>query len=267
MPATLPRRALSGGRPGDPSTASGRGATRDLDRGLVSTEPEAADGAVDATERPVLEVRRWGTVPYRSALDRQQDLVRSRQAGDIPDQLVLLEHPPVITVGVGGRGRPGHVLASAAGLRERGIEVIDVPRGGDVTYHGPGQLVGYPILSLKPDRCDVHRYVRDLEEVLIHTAARFGIEAGRNEGLTGVWVGREKLAAIGVRLSRWVTSHGFALNVATDLDHFRLIVPCGLAGYGVTSLARLLGAAPPWPEVEATLAAEFARRFGRRLVD
>ena len=232
---------------------------------VLTAELEAEDATRGVREPPVLEVRRWGTVPYRTALGRQQDLVRARQAGEIADQLVLLEHPPVITVGVGGRGREDHVLASAGRLREHGIEVMDVPRGGDVTYHGPGQLVGYPILSLKPDRCDVHRYVRDLEEVLIRTAARFGVEAGRTEGLTGVWVGREKLAAIGVRLSRWVTSHGFALNVDTNLDHFRLIVPCGLAGYGVTSLARLLGAAPPRAEVEATLAAEFARRFDRRL--
>ena len=218
-----------------------------------------------AREPPALEVQRWGTVPYRLALDRQQALVRARQAGRTPDQLVLLEHPPVITVGVSGRGRSGHVLAPAGRLGEHGIEVIDVPRGGDVTYHGPGQLVGYPILSLKPDRCDVHRYVRDLEEVLIRTAAHFGVEAERIDGLTGVWVGREKLAAIGVRLSRWVTSHGFALNVATNLDHFRFIVPCGLAGYGVTSLARLLGTAPPRAEVEAALSAEFARRFDRRI--
>ena len=238
---------------------------RGFRHGLPSAGPEASNGTGETLELPALEVRRWGTVPYRTALERQQDLVRSRQAGDIPDQLVLLEHPPVITVGVSGRGRPGHLLAPAERLRERGIEVIDVPRGGDVTYHGPGQLVGYPILSLKPDRCDVHRYVRDLEEVLIRTAARFGVEAGRIDGLTGVWAGREKLAAIGVRLSRWVTSHGFALNVDTNLDHFRLIVPCGLAGYGVTSLARLLGAAPPRAEVETTVAAEFAQRFGRRL--
>ena len=234
---------------------------------VLSPEPESAHGGREARALPAIAVRRWGTVPYRAALDRQRHLVRSRQAGEIGDQLALLEHPPVITVGVSGRGRPDHVLASADGLREHGIEVIDVPRGGDVTYHGPGQLVGYPILSLKPDRCDVHRYVRDLEEVLIRTAARFGVEAGRIDGLTGVWAGHEKLAAIGVRLSRWVTSHGFALNVDTNLDHFRFIVPCGLAGYGVTSLARILGAAPPRAEVEATLAIEFARRFGRRLAE
>ncbi len=232
---------------------------------VLNAAPEAPDRSRGSRELPALEIRRWGAVPYRDALDRQQALVRSRQAGETPDQLVLLEHPPVITVGVSGRRRQGHVLASAARLHEHGIEVIDVPRGGDVTYHGPGQLVGYPILSLKPDRCDVHRYVRDLEEVLIRTAARFGVEAGRIDGLTGVWVGREKLAAIGVRLSRWVTSHGFALNVTTNLDHFRFIVPCGLAGYGVTSLARLLGAAPSWTDVEAALSTEFARTFDRRL--
>ena len=232
---------------------------------VLSAEPDAPDRAPGARALPALEVRRWGTVPYRAALDRQQALVRSRQAGEAPDRLVLLEHPPVITVGVSGRRQPGHVLASAARLREHGIEVIDVPRGGDVTYHGPGQLVGYPILSLKPDRCDVHRYVRDLEEVLIRTAASFGVVAGRVAGLTGVWVGNDKLAAIGVRLSRWVTSHGFALNVAPDLDQFRLIVPCGLAGRGVTSLERLTGAVPPGPDLEAVVAAEFARVFDRRL--
>ncbi len=262
MASILPRRASSAG-----GRLAALEAARGSRHGLPSAAPAASDGAGPAADPPALEVRRWGTVPYRTALGRQQDLVRSRQAGDIADQLVLLEHPPVITVGVSGRGRPGHVLAPSHRLHELGIEVIDVPRGGDVTYHGPGQLVGYPILSLKPDRCDVHRYVRDLEEVLIRTAARFGVEAGRIEGLTGIWVGREKLAAIGVRLSRWVTSHGFALNVATDLDHFRFIVPCGLAGYGVTSLARRLGTAPPWTEVEATVATEFARRFDRRLAE
>lgn len=267
MPDTRPSHASPGGRTRPSPAPSGRRAARGFDHGRPSGAPEGGGGARGADERPALEVRRWGTVPYRDALERQQTLVRSRQAGETPDQLVLLDHPPVITVGVRGRGRPGHVLAPAARLAEHGIEVIDVPRGGDVTYHGPGQLVGYPVLNLKPDRCDAHRYVRDLEEVLIRTAARFGVEAGRIDGLTGVWVGREKLAAIGVRLSRWVTSHGFALNVATDLDHFRLIVPCGLAGYGVTSFGRLLGAAPPRARVEAVVAAEFARCFDRRLTE
>ena len=155
---------------------------------------------------------------------------------------------------------------SRAELREVGIDVHDVARGGDVTYHGPGQIVGYPVVSLKPDRCDVRRYVSDLEEVLIRTAAGFGVEAGRVAGLTGVWVGNDKLAAIGVSLSRWVTSHGFALNVATNLDHFRFIVPCGLEGRGVTSLDRLLLTPPSQTEVEDALATEFARVFDRRIV-
>ncbi len=216
-------------------------------------------------ERPLLQVRSLGVVAYRTALEMQQHLVADRQRGSVPDQLLLLEHPPVITVGVAGRRRPEHVLASRAELRRRGIECHDVQRGGDVTYHGPGQLVGYPVVNLKPDRCDVHRYVRDLEEVLIRAAAVFGVEAGRVDGLTGVWVGGDKLAAIGVRLSRWVTSHGFAFNVSANLDHFRLIVPCGLEGRGVTSLQRLLGAAPARPAVEAVVASTFAEVFGRRV--
>ena len=219
-----------------------------------------------AAELPVLEVRSLGVVPYGTALEMQRELVAARQTGEARDLLLLLEHPAVITVGVSGRSHRDHLLASPAELRDRGIEVLDVARGGDVAYHGPGQLVGYPIIDLKPDRCDVHQYVRDLEEVLIRTASSFGVEAGRVAGLTGVWVGNDKLAAIGVRLSRWVTSHGFALNVAADLDQFRLIVPCGLAGRGVTSLERLTGSAPPRPDLEAVLAAEFVRVFDRRIL-
>ncbi len=222
--------------------------------------------AAPGFHRPPLVVRSLGVVPYEVALNRQRQLVKARQADETPDHLLLLEHPAVITIGVRGRAHPQHLLASRAELREVGIDVHDVARGGDVTYHGPGQIVGYPVVSLKPDRCDVRRYVTDLEEILIRTAASFGVEAGRVAGLTGVWVGNDKLAAIGVRVSRWVTSHGFALNVATDLDHFRFIVPCGLEGRGVTSLERLLGIPLSQTEVEAAVASEFASVFGRRVV-
>jgi lipoyl(octanoyl) transferase len=146
------------------------------------------------------------------------------------------------------------------------VSVYETGRGGDVTYHGPGQLVAYPIFDLRPDRCDVHRYVRDLEEVLIRTAASFAIEARRVPGLTGVWTGvagrEEKLAAIGVRISRWITSHGFALNVATNLSHFDLIVPCGIVDRGVTSMERLLGHAVPMREVEDAVVTSFESVFG-----
>ena len=221
--------------------------------------------AAECPHGPPLVVRSLGLVPYQVALAQQRDLVAARQAGEAPDHLLLLEHPAVITVGVSGRGHPEHLLASRAELDEEGIEVHDVARGGDITYHGPGQVVGYPVISLKPDRCDVHRYVADLEEVLIRTAACFEVKAGRVAGLTGVWVGNDKLAAIGVRLSRWVTSHGFAFNVATNLDHFRFILPCGLDGRGVTSLQHLLPSPPSQAEVEAALVTEFAHVFGHRV--
>lgn len=213
-------------------------------------------------QRP-LDVRRLGTVGYGAALDLQQRLVAERQRDLVADQLLLLDHPPVITLGA--RADADNVLASPAALRRRGVEVHDARRGGDVTYHGPGQLVGYPIVLLKPDRCDVHRYVRDLEEVLIRTAADFGVRAARAPGLTGVWVGDDKLAAIGVRLSRWVTSHGFALNVTTDLDDFALIRPCGLADRGVTSLRRLTGGAVSGAAVADRVARRFAEVFEREL--
>lgn len=213
--------------------------------------------------RPSLEVRRLGTVAFGDAVDVQQRLVAERQEGLIADQLLLLEHPRVITRGV--RAAADNILASPAVLRRRGVEIHDARRGGDVTYHGPGQLVGYPILLLKPDRCDVHRYVRDLEDVLIRAAADFGVRATRLAGLTGVWVGNDKLAAIGVRLSRWVTSHGFALNVTTDLDDFTLIRPCGLADRGVTSLARLTGAEIPISAVADRIVSRFAEVFEREV--
>jgi len=196
----------------------------------------------------------------------QRALVEDRRAGRIDDTLLLLEHPHVLTLGVRGDGGRSHILATPEALAQRGIDVHETGRGGDITYHGPGQLVGYPILDLKPDRCDVHRYVRDLEEVLIRTAASYGVDAGRVDGLTGVWVGRDKLAAIGVRIARWIASHGFALNVTTDLGYFDLIVPCGIPDRGVTSLARLLGRAVDLPEVEDRLVAHFSAVFGCRVV-
>ena len=211
-----------------------------------------------------LQVRRLGLVRYAAALELQSKLVSERQRDAIADQLLLLEHPPVITRGV--RTGAHNVLAPPDVLRRRGVEVHDARRGGDVTYHGPGQLVGYPILLLKPDRCDVHRYVRDLEEVLIRAVAGFGVRATRIEGLTGVWVGNDKLAAIGVRLSRWVTSHGFALNVTTDLDDFALIRPCGLVDRGVTSLARLTGTEISDVAVADRVARRFAEVFDREIV-
>jgi len=208
-----------------------------------------------------LEVRRLGLVDYRVALAEQAALVSDRQAGRIDDVLLFVEHPPVVTLGV-RRGGRAHIVASPTALASRGIEVFETGRGGDVTYHGPGQIVGYPILDLKPDRCDVHRYVRDLEEVLIRAAREFFVDARRVQGLTGVWVQEQKLAAIGVRLSRWVTSHGFAMNLDTDLQDFELIVPCGIADRGVTSLQRL-GCNAPRGDVEDAIARHFLDVFER----
>ncbi len=202
-------------------------------------------------------VRNLGLIDYQAALDLQRELVEQRKRGEIGDQLLLLQHPDVITLGVRTRNDRSHILESDASLAAQGVEVFETGRGGDVTYHGPGQLVGYPIFDLKPDRCDVHRYVRDLEEVLIRSVAGFGITAGRVAGLTGIWVGQEKLAAIGVRISRWVTSHGFALNVNTDLSKFGLIVPCGITDKGVTSMQRLLGKPVPMAEVEDAVVRAF----------
>ena len=210
----------------------------------------------------VLDVRHLGTVPYGEALDMQNVLAEERRHGRIGDLLLLLQHPHVLTLGARGDGGRSHILATPARLSELGVAVFETGRGGDVTYHGPGQLVGYPILDLEPDRCDVHKYVRDIENVLIRTVADYGIHAGRIAGLTGVWVGHEKIAAIGIRISRWITSHGFALNVSTDLDYFRLIVPCGIGDRGVTSLEKLLGHRVDFEEVERRVARHFCDVFG-----
>lgn len=206
-------------------------------------------------------MRRLGVVPYVDALTLQRSLVEDRRAGRIGDTLLLLQHPPVLTLGVRGDGGRAHILAPPDVLATRGIDVHEAGRGGDVTYHGPGQIVGYPIIDLNPDRRDVHRYVRDLETVLIGTVGEYGIDAGRVAGLTGVWVGNEKVAAIGVRIARWITSHGFALNVNTNLDHFNLIVPCGISDRGVTSMARLLGRPIATEEVEIRIIEQFGNVF------
>ena len=197
-----------------------------------------------ARTRNICGVVEWGTVPYAQACAWQAELVARRKAGEIPDLLIFCQHPPVITLGRNARRE--NLLLPEEELARRGVEVHASNRGGDVTFHGPGQLVGYPIIDLSGWRKDVVAYVRALEEVLIRTARDFDIEAGRKAApqqkrqfYTGVWVGEEKLAAIGVHISRWITSHGFALNVATDLGYFDLIVPCGISGKGVTSLERL----------------------------
>lgn len=193
----------------------------------------------------------------------QEGAVEGLRSEITPEQLLLLEHPHVFTLGRGADS--SNILAGAEQLQTNSVEVHETGRGGDVTYHGPGQLVGYPVINLKPDRCDVHRYVRDLEEVLIRTIADFGVIGTRIEGLTGVWVGNEKIAAIGVRIARWITSHGFALNVNTDLDYFKMIVPCGITDKGVTSLSRLLGKPIPLYEVARIVSNEFARVFARHI--
>jgi lipoyl(octanoyl) transferase len=203
------------------------------------------------------EVRELGRMDYGAALGLQRELVDARKAGAIPDQLLLVEHPHVITMGRNGHAE--NLLASEHVLERAGIGFYPTDRGGDVTYHGPGQLVGYPILDLRDWRRDVGAYVRGIEQAIIDTLADYDIAAGRIAGLTGVWVGERKVAAIGVHLSRWVTSHGFALNVHTDLSYFQYIVPCGLTR-PVASMAQL-GVRAGLEEVSRTLAGHFGRIF------
>lgn len=243
--------------------ASAAGAVGARSRSAAAGEGGPRGGSPDAP-RP-LRVERLGRVPYAEGLELQAGRVPAVRAGTEPETLFLLEHDPVVTRGTGTED--GHLLASEDELGLRGIELFDAGRGGDITYHGPGQLVGYPILDLKPDRKDLHRYLRDLEEVVIRTLARFGVEAGREEGLTGVWTPAGKVAAIGVRVSSgWITSHGFALNVDPDLSHFDTIVPCGIGDRSVTSLRRILGGdTPSVDEVAGVAAEELAAWFGRSL--
>ena len=207
---------------------------------------------------------------YDEAVELQRTLVEQRKNGEIPDTLLLLEHPHVLTIGVRAGGR-ANVLAPPETLAALDVELHETGRGGDVTYHGPGQLVGYPIIDLRPDRQDVHQYVRDLEEVLIRSCGDFGVFAERVDGFSGAWVphpqrGLEKVAAIGVRIARWVTSHGFAFNVTTDLTFFDLIIPCGITDRGVTSLERLLGRGIAMPSVEESIVHHFADVFAREIV-
>jgi lipoate-protein ligase B len=209
-----------------------------------------------------------GRREYTQVWQLQQALAAQRHAGVIPDTLLLLEHPPTITLG--RKADPRHLLASPEELTRQGIAIIESDRGGDVTYHGPGQLVGYPIFDLNaaPGPPDLHRYLRNLEEALARLLAAFGVEAGRFPPHTGVWVGLEtprpeKIAAIGIKASRWVTQHGFALNVQPEMAHFDLIVPCGLREYGVTSLAAALGRPVEVEELLAPTATAFADVFDR----
>ncbi len=206
-----------------------------------------------------------GQVEYGAAWRLQQRLLKERVAGSIPDVLLLLEHPHTYTIGK--RGGEEHLLAAESELLGRGIRVFRIDRGGDITYHGPGQIVGYPILDLHDHYMDVHRYLRDLEEVIIRVLARYGLQGGREPGLTGVWVegfggASRKVAAIGVKTSRWVTMHGFALNVNTDLSYFHRIVPCGITHREVTSMQQCLGYSLEIGEVQDIVSEEFGQVFG-----
>ena len=213
------------------------------------------------------EVRRLGVVPYAAASEIQRALVEERRAGRVPDVLLLLEHPHVITLGVKADAARSHLIATPELLAARQVEVHETGRGGDITYHGPGQIVGYPIMDLRPDRCDVHRYVRDLEDVMIRTVRDFGVDGSRIAGLSGAWVGADKIGAIGVRISRWITSHGFAFNVTTDLDFFKLIVPCGIDAAGVTSLSRAVGRIVSMHDAEVSIIRNFSAVFDRTPVE
>jgi lipoyl(octanoyl) transferase len=213
-------------------------------------------------------VHHLGRIGYAEAHAMQQELQDARVRGEIPDTLLLLEHDPVITLGRGAK--EVNVLVAREALAARGVELHETGRGGDVTYHGPGQLVGYPILDLSPDRRDVRKYVRDLEEVMIGICAEHGLTAERIAGLNGTWLrdptrGDRKIGAVGVRISRWVTMHGFALNVTTDMAHFALIVPCGIRGKTVTSLAMELDGGVSMERAIEACERSFARVFDAEL--
>jgi lipoate-protein ligase B len=201
-----------------------------------------------------------GVIDYEEALRLQNNLVRARGKGDLGDILLILEHPSVITVGRSGKQQ--NILASQATLQEKNIQIVFTDRGGDVTYHGPGQIIAYPILDLNQYGLNVPDYVWSLEEVVIRLLQHFGIEGRRIEKLRGVWVGKEKICSLGVHLSHWISKHGLALNVNTDLDPFRLINPCGLTDCQLTSMARIVGEVLPMEEIEAQMLQKFQEVFG-----
>jgi lipoate-protein ligase B len=227
-----------------------------MDDSGLTVAPAAVSESRFRTLRP-------GSLAYRSALALQETLLerRRREAEDI---LILLQHPPVVTLGRGAS--EANLLLPAAELARRGIDLERVSRGGDVTFHGPGQLVGYPIVDLEPRGRDLHRYLRLLEATLIDALAAFGLVGERIAGRTGVWVAGEKITSIGVGVRRWISWHGFALNVAADLSGFAAIVPCGLPGVRMTSLERLLGRPVPLPQVEEEIIRSFAKVFVSRYV-
>ena len=212
------------------------------------------------TSAKVVALRRLDEIEYHAASELQRTLARQRSAGEIGDTLLLLSHPHTYTLGRATKA--GHILVDPDTLAAQGVTVIESDRGGDITYHGPGQIVGYPILKLSQHGGDLHRYLRQIEAVIIDVLATYNLHGERMEGLTGVWVGGEKVCAVGIKLTAsGVTLHGFALNVTTDLRFFQQIIPCGIMGKGVSSLERLLGFAPPHTEVEARVVAAFCDVF------
>lgn len=225
-------------------------------------ESSARDTAVAPTRE--LTAYRLGRQDYAAIHALQERLVLARQQDQIGDTLLLLEHDPVITLG--RAANRDNILWGLEQLRERGVTVHETGRGGDVTYHGPGQLVMYPIISLSPDRQDVRRYVWSLEETMIRLAHEHGLRAERSQGFNGAWIGQRKLGAVGVRISRWVTMHGLAVNISTDLSAFQLIVPCGISDRGVTSLKQELGSEPEWITTETRAAELLAEILGSKII-
>ena len=235
---------------------------------MVTGRPEFASAtpfhAVATEQVPDCLVWDLGSCEYLPSLELQRKIEQKRKRNELPDCLLFVEYPHTITLGRGGKAE--HLLAAASELEQKSVSYCETDRGGDITYHGPGQMIAYPILDLKEHCRDIDWYLRSLEECLMDTLADFGVPSGRVSGATGVWVGDEKIAAIGVRTSQWVTSHGIALNVHPDLTYFDMIVPCGLRSRGVTSLSKLLGnPAPGLREVKSRFIQHFGRIFGRSM--